>query len=81
MNNQEKTSINHKQHNNHGKCRDIFHEYCGKHITKYNYLGDLFIFFNILILLYILITGKINYDLAIKILLILLPKFLLARII
>jgi hypothetical protein len=33
-------------------------------------LGDLFIFFNILILLYILIIGKINYDLVIKILLI-----------
>ena len=62
------TSMDNNEHCS--KCTDIFHEYCGKYITRYNYLGDLFIFFNILILLYILIIGKVNYDLVIKILLI-----------
>ena len=57
-------------HAHNGICRDIFHEFCGKYITKYNYLGDVFIFLNLSLLFYVLGTCRLNLNMAIKILLI-----------
>ena len=53
---------NNNSNNNGGKCNnciDRFHEMMGHNITKYNHMGDVFVFLNIALFLYVLGSGGV----------------------
>lgn len=51
-------------------CVDLVHEFMGKHITKYNHMGDVFVFLNVAILLYVIGTNAVTMTLIAKVFLI-----------
>jgi len=62
------------------KCKDIFHGFIGDKIIHHNYLGDLFLCMNLLLLFLVLGTGLVNCALAIKVFIIYIVLFLIRLI-
>ena len=52
------------------QCRDVVHEWGGKQIAQYNHLGDVFLFFNLAVLLVVLGLNQCDYLLVTQVLII-----------
>lgn len=59
-----------QQHCYNNKCYDKFHVWMGEEMTQYNHMGDVFVFLNIAILLYVISQGSLNCQVGLRVLLI-----------